>query len=92
MKFLTVFLALFGFATLFGKNKSEDKIYLNSDQIAIQNNQLFVFLENQWIPTNALFSNENGVYVEKKWYEPWECSYCQAVNPPTNLVCWRCNR
>ena len=85
--------AILCFASLYSHNKIEDRIYLDGSHIAINNNQLFVCIENQWMPTDALFSDANGVYVlGRKWYEPWECSYCGAVNPPTRLVCWNCNR
>lgn len=93
MKFLGVFSMLVCFTSLFSENKSEDRIYLDGNQIAFQNNQLFVFVENQWTTTNALFSDANGVYIlARKWYEPWECGYCGAVNPPTNFVCWNCHK
>jgi hypothetical protein len=93
MKMWVIFSILFCFASLYCENKAEDRIYLDGSQIAIKNSQLLVFVENQWAPTNALFSDANGVYIlGRKWYEPWECGYCGAVNPPTRLVCWNCNR
>ena len=93
MRFGVVFSSLCFFASLFGENKTEDRIYLNKNQIAIDGNHLFVFIDNQWKPTEALFSDANGVYVlGRKWYEPWDCAFCGATNPPHHLVCWNCGR
>ena len=88
----------FSFALVSGESREppdlQKKIYLDdSNQVAIYGNQLVVCIENQWVAAGALFSDANGVYIlEKKWYEPWECSYCGAVNPPTRMVCWNCHR
>ncbi len=89
-----IFLSLFCcFASLYCTEQVEDKIYLTNEQVSIQDQQLFVFVENQWRPTNALFSDGNGVYIlARSWYEPWECSFCGAVNPPHRFVCWNCGR
>jgi hypothetical protein len=93
MRLGVIFLLLCCFTSLFSENKMKDKIYLHENQITVHSNQLFVFIENQWETASALFSDANGVYVlGRKWYEPWDCSYCGAANPPTNLTCWNCGR
>jgi hypothetical protein len=74
-------------------SESMEKVYLKPKEIRIQDNQILVFSGNEWERTEALFSDSNGVYaLMRKWYEPWECTYCGATNPPTNFVCWNCNR
>lgn len=73
----------------------KEKIYLSSkhESIAIRDNQIFVYVNDQWQQTESLFSDANGIYVlGRKWYEPWECSYCGAINPPHRVVCWNCDR
>lgn len=93
MKVWTISSIFYCFSTLYSENTTEERIYLDSHQIAINDNQLFVFIANQWVSTDALFADVNGIYtLGRKWYEPWECGYCGAVNPPTRIVCWNCNR
>lgn len=90
---LASFLFLSAIVSLFGNEQTEDKIYLNEAEIAVREKQLFVLIENQWQPTHSLFSDANGIYIlGRKWYEPWDCGYCGATNPPHRLVCWNCGR
>jgi hypothetical protein len=92
MKFSILFSLLCALTPLFGEAKTEDKTYLNASQIALQENQIFVFINNQWQSAEALFSDANGIYLlGRKWYETWECGVCGAMNPPHPFVCWRCN-
>jgi hypothetical protein len=92
MKLMSLLL-LSSFVSLFGHDRTEDKIYLKENEIAIQNNQLHVFIENQWLPTQSLLSDANGIYVlGGKWYEPWTCGHCGFTNPPLRLVCGNCGK
>ncbi len=90
--FCVIFGCLCFFSSIFGDVEyQENKVYLNSGGVSIQNERIHVMVNGQWQRTKALFSDEKGVYVNEKWCV-WECSYCEAINPCTNLVCWRCNR
>lgn len=81
------------FGSLHSGEPAKDKLYLQEGQFAIHGSQFFVFVENQWEPTEALFSDKNGIYIlARKWYEPWDCSYCGVTNPPHRLTCWNCGR
>ncbi|MBX7067623.1 MAG: hypothetical protein K1X28_10375 [Parachlamydiales bacterium] len=69
----------------------EDKLYLEMDQVSIENNRILVMIENQWTQTNVLYSDTGGVYIfAAKWYGVWTCACCSTINPPHRLICWRC--
>lgn len=92
MRFFILF-SMFCLGPLFSENKSEGKIYLDAKEIAIQENQILILIDNQWQTAEALFADANGIYVlGRKWYEPWECGFCGVTNPPHRLSCWNCGR
>lgn len=93
MRFGIVLALLCSCVSLFSEEKAEEKIYLGSEQVAVHDNRLFVFVNGEWRATEAIFSDATGLYVlERSWYEPWDCGYCGATNPPLRLVCWNCGR
>jgi hypothetical protein len=95
MRFYILFCVMCFIPSLFSIEKEDkvERVYVQPTQIAVQQNQILVLGNNQWQPIDALFSDSNGVYfLSKKWYEPWECAYCQAINPPHRLICWNCGR
>jgi hypothetical protein len=64
-----------------------DKVYLQSNDIDIINNQIYVRIEDQIVPAIALYSDNEGIFVLTKKRqgrcpeEYWECSTCTGCSP-----------
>ena len=70
------------------------KFYVKVEQIAFSDNKIYIDVEDLTYVTPAIFSDENGYYIEKiaksgncSWYE-WECSKCRACN--LRGIDWEC--
>ncbi len=56
---------------------SQEKIYLNPEQIHLEPAALFVFVEDSWRMAEGLFVDGQGIYVYQTTYETgWYCNFC----------------
>ena|SRR3989304_5134846 len=68
-----------------------EKIYVLPENIAVHNNTIFVNLNSEWFQTNALFSDNSGVYVQSNSViGEWQCWRCGFMNMPWTLACHKC--
>jgi hypothetical protein len=69
------------------------KIYVQPEQITLTQDGIFVYLENQWISTDILQVDAEGIYVsqdERDWFH-WKCPSCQYINSSvTDSHCRKC--
>lgn len=84
----------------FRKNEknTQDIVYIQPEQIAIENNSFFVFWIDEWIPVNGIQVNSQGFYVIKtnlsselqdvQWN--WICRKCGTENSPFRIYCRSC--
>ncbi len=62
------------------------KFYITEDQIKLSGNKIYIDVEGIIYETPAVFTDENGYYIEQvaksgkcAWYE-WECERCGYCN------------
>lgn len=84
LNFAMIFLGLnyghiSGFCT---EETNEEKIYVPFENITLQENNIFVFLEQQWIAVEQLCSDKNGLYL--KSVSTWTCPSCGYKNKKGN--------
>ena len=89
----SIFFLLLGLFTLSqGFCNEREKIYIQPNQISIATDGIFVHLDNQWIPTETLHADANGIYItndlrdERKWID-WICPHCKTINGPLDFRC-----
>ena len=68
------------------------KNYLSAEQISLENREIWVHIDGNWIQTKSLSADANGIFVKKDdFLNYWECNRCGYVNPPWNFIaCGRC--
>ncbi len=97
VQLIALMLPFFYMATLFAGSCFEekcthlsqnDKIYISSDQLEISSQGIFVHINNERINTEALFSDEIGVYIRNP--RPHEDGCRDGYEPCRN--CDRCVR
>ncbi len=77
-----LFLFVIGFATTQIQahecSIKSEKTYIASNCIQIENDAIFIFLNNNWVQAPVLYSDPQGVYVYTNEIKllPWLCSNC----------------
>lgn len=90
MKFIIFLVCLFSSSYFFAAESEEsDKIYLNPGQIVVSENNIYLELDNQWVPVKAVLVDKRGVYT-KPCFLAWDCSSCGWPNNSRALVCANC--
>lgn len=87
-----------GFGNETQSSKCREKIYVHSNQVSVSQNGIYVNVNNQWIPTDSLHTDAQGIYVmsdalvdEKKWGPMyWICPECGYQNSFTSNACENC--
>jgi len=70
----------------------ERNVYVKLEQILFENNKIFVSINDVIYQTPAIYTDENGYYIQKlferecSWYE-WKCPRCYQCNWKIDLVC-----
>lgn len=74
-----VIVGMIAISSLFAQDLSsaKDKIYLNSSEIRIAVDKIFVLVNNNWIQTQGLHSDSSGTFVRSEQFLPWFCERCQ---------------
>ncbi len=75
-----------------------EKIYLNPSEIDIVDKQIYVKVENSTVPTFALYSDNEGIYILNKRgrdqgrcpEDYWECSTCGGCTSWYSAECDWC--
>ena len=72
------------------KIAEKDRLYVEPHQIAIQNNLIHVSVGNNWMQTDALYSDASGLYVDSHQIG-WTCGRCGHYNTTNLYVCDKCH-
>ena len=71
-----------------------EKTYINLDQIHIDQEGIFVQIDNEWIPTSGLYFDSSGMFVQSVEFRrnpsSWVCSSCGTSNLKYRKVCVKC--
>jgi len=75
-------------------NLDQDKIYVNSEQLAITPEGIFVNTNAGWLKTSGVQSDANGLYITSvladQWSVFWKCPKCDYSNTPFSRKCSNC--
>lgn len=83
--------AVFGIEGDIKIQRVPEKLYIDPQTIQIVDNNIVVYFSNNWVATNAIHSDSNGVYIQSDSFLGfWTCSRCGFVNPAWNFVCDNC--
>ena len=55
------------------EGKEIQKVYVSPQQLGISSEGVFVNLDNQWVKTDSLFSDEHGIYIQNLWPQEDGC-------------------
>jgi hypothetical protein len=72
-----------------GINRSE-KIYVQLNQVSLSENGIYVNLNNEWIPTEAIHLDTEGLYVTDNAIGDWKCPKCHHQNKWYHSHCQNC--
>ena len=70
-----------------------EKIYVQPDQVAITNEGIFLQLNEEWVPTEAIQYDASGIFVtsiSSEWSFRWTCPKCGYENGPFSRKCGNC--
>ena len=58
-----------------------ERIYVNLDQLLINEHGMFLFYSNEMFPVNALFYDQNGFYTIEKQLHEYSSNECPNGHP-----------
>lgn len=67
----------------------KNRIYVKPTDIAFQNNEMYVSVNNNQVQTNAVYSDTTGVFVDANKIG-WRCGRCNYVNTENLWTCDNC--
>lgn len=67
------------------------KFYLSKDDIVINEDGLFAYLNNEWNLVKGILSDDQGIYIARE-YLWWTCDYCYWSNFTTDNFCNNCGK
>ena len=71
-------------------NKSS-RIYLNTNDIYLEKDAIFVHVNSEWTKVNSLKADDKGLYVDNLWpFLYFICENCHTFNPSWRTYCIRC--
>jgi hypothetical protein len=71
--------------------QTESKTYIDSDKVLFGDKEIYVCLNQNWVRTNAIFSDASGFYIVND-KGGWTCSFCGYYNTTSLRYCDSCNR
>lgn len=88
------FFALFFFSASLIALEESDKIYLNEEDIFLDQGKIYLLIEGAYFETPVLMSDQGGIYIppkELKWpFTPFTCPKCDTLNGPGARYCKKC--
>jgi len=98
LKMAAIFFCLMT-GTVFGAERAvimermPEKVYIDSQNIQIVDNNIVVYLHNNWVAVNGIHSDSRGLYIRPdSALGFWVCPYCHTLNPPWRIICSNCQR
>ena len=70
-----------------------EKFYIESNQINVTQDGIFILNEDSWIMTDAIRHDGSRLYVSslsEEWSVTWTCPYCNHVNGILDKKCQKC--
>lgn len=93
-KLMSIFFVLFFFSTSLTALEESDRIYLNEEDIFLDQGKMYLLIEDGCFEVHVLMSDHEGIYIspeELKWpYTPFTCRECGTLNAPGALRCKKC--
>lgn len=71
-------------------NSSNDKFYVSSESILIGENGIFAKINEHIVQSDAIFSDENGIYMTDAHIVTWICKNGHYVSPSQGNICPKC--
>jgi len=63
-------------------------MYIDPNNIRFDQKDIFVYLNQNWIKTNAIYSDENGLFIP---VNDWICGVCHRENKRQMFECEYCH-
>jgi hypothetical protein len=59
-----------------------EKIYISSNHLLFDNTDMYAYLNDNWVQVNAVYSDDEGLFVECKQPNPtcWYCPDCRTYH------------
>ncbi len=67
------------------------KTYIDPNNIQFDNNNIYVCVNQNWVQTNAVCKDEQGLYIIDE-QGAWKCSYCKQWTDSNPWTCDFCGR
>ncbi len=72
-------------------SSNPSKIYVSAQNVQFANQEMHVYINQNWIKTEALFSDASGLYiVDSKG--GWTCGFCGYYNTTSTRYCDNCDK
>ena len=72
----------------------QEKTYVHLDQIHIDEEGIFVQIDNEWIPISGVYFDHSGLFIQNVELRgnpsSWVCSNCGTSNLRYKKVCVKC--
>ena len=100
INFVLLSLIIFSTSSLFASNSKWQKInkeYIDISQLLINENGIFVSIDDTYMQIKSIAQDQNGFYFTKvltdqdiKWN--WTCDRCGTENSPFRINCKNCGK
>lgn len=67
-----------------------EKIHVQPNQVYFSQNAIYVNLNNEWVPTEAIHVDAQGLYVTDNAIGDWKCPKCYHQNKWYHSRCQNC--
>jgi rubrerythrin len=73
------------------KEAKLEKMYVDLSNIHFDQKDMYVYLNEEWVGTNAIYSDAEGFYIIET-QGGWTCGSCGYYNEGNNWTCDDCGR
>jgi len=90
---LTALFLTASLSSLLGDESKRDceKFYVDSRDVAIENDQIYVRLDQVWVPALSISTDATGIYASvDPWHIRWICPRCTYNNSGEDSNCYKC--
>jgi hypothetical protein len=68
------------------------KVYVQPDNISLDQGNIWIACDGNWIRVSNLAADEKGFYVSGDQFEMyWKCPVCGWMNTYLNIICQNCH-